>query len=295
MRMKNILNIISLYYEALKQERKTINAIRRDVNLKILYKKDTGIVLGCFTSSISNKKPTLSWKNVQVLVKQKNGDVKNFFRKVYKESKARKISPQEYLDELIASIPKLEGGFWKAKNKYGTELKWLKQTREEMFTKIDDFINKGKPAYKRLDDVGGDWNAINKKQQDLLSDSLEAEVAKEFLKHDELTSFANNVFGKNSKGQFKEVLGDIDVGVSKYHIEVKFNVSGTTKSSKFKNQFKKYLDETTQKYINVEGKPVVLFIKQFTNGGSVNQSVLQTLKSQGVIILTELDQIKKLY
>jgi len=85
---------------------------------------------------------------------------------------------------------------------------------------------------------------------------------------------------------------------SKYLVEVKYSVAGDTNTGKFLKQFKKYINPLDENFINVQKKLVVLFIKQFTKGGSVDQSVLKTLqqnKEIKVIIITDFKQIKKLY
>ena len=203
--------------------------------------------------------------------------------------KADEIGLEKYLDEVVEYLPKLEEGFWKVKNKAGTELKWLYETKEQMIRKADDFIEKAKNAQKLMFERSMTFSQMTTKQQNLLSAGIEAEVIKEFAKYDKILEFSNPV--KKVGG----IAGEFDGLVEKYLIEVKYNVSGETKSGDFLKQFGKYLNPNNTDYINVKNKKVVLFIKEFSKGGNVNQSVLKELKNKGVIIITELSQIKKLY
>ncbi|MCO6161667.1 hypothetical protein [Flavobacterium sp. NRK F7] len=163
------------------------------------------------------------------------------------------------------------------------------ETKEQIIKKADNFIEKAKNAHKLMLERGLNFTQMGTKQQNLLSSGLEAEVIKEFAKYDEILEFSNPVLKAGGKA------GEFDGLVSEYLIEVKYNVSGETKSGKFLEQFEKYINRNHKDYINVENKKVVLFIKEFSKGGNVNQSVLKQLQKKGVIIITELSQIKKLY
>ncbi len=115
--MKQTIKKLCLYWQAKKVEAKAIKKIVDLPMLKVVYKKDTSITLGCLTTGMSNSKPTLSWNSVELLVKNKTGDVRDFFKKVYKESKAKNISPQKYLDELAeltekANLRRIALGKW---------------------------------------------------------------------------------------------------------------------------------------------------------------------------------------
>ena len=83
-------------------------------------------------------------------------------------------------------------------------------------------------------------------------DRVEAKVAC-FIKNDlgiELTDFRNKV--KDTTGQ---VIADIDCATQDVLIEVKASIS----SVKY-DQFVKYLDNSSEKYINISSKKVVLYI-----------------------------------
>ncbi|WGH74765.1 hypothetical protein P8625_11820 [Tenacibaculum tangerinum] len=60
-------------------------------------------LVGCFFLT-KNGKEVLTWNSVELVTKEKTGDYKNFFKKVYEESRAKKISPHKYLDELAESV-----------------------------------------------------------------------------------------------------------------------------------------------------------------------------------------------
>ncbi|MCH4829539.1 hypothetical protein JJC04_04370 [Flavobacterium covae] len=163
-----------------------------------------------------------------------------------------------------------------------------------MFAKIEKQIEEAQKAEKLMIERNLTFDKMNQKQQMSLTAGLEAEVAKEFSKYDEIQSVSNSVY----KGKVKDPAGEFDGLFIKYLVEVKYSVSGETSSSKFLKQFKKYIEPSSKDFINVHKKPVVLFIKQFTNGGNVNQSVLKTLQNSKeikVIIITDFKQIKNLY
>ncbi|SPE77171.1 hypothetical protein FLACOL_01163 [Flavobacterium columnare] len=215
-------------------------------------------------------------------------------REVLKD--AWNLSGSKLIEELekLRFSPRLsqDGKTWICLNEYGTKLKWANETNAEMFAKIEKQIEEGQKAEKLMNDRGAIFSQMNQKQQQLLTAGLEAEVAKEFSKYDNLLSVTNPVY----KGKIKA--GEFDGLLSKYLVEVKYSVSGTTKTGEFLDQFKKYINPLDQNFINVQKKPVVLFIKQFTKGGSIDQSVLRTLqksKEIKVIIITDFKQIKNLY
>ncbi|WP_294231909.1 hypothetical protein [uncultured Chryseobacterium sp.] len=200
-----------------------------------------------------------------------------------------------FLENLWRKIPKLtpDKQFWTCFNEAGTELRWANETQQEMFTKIEKLIQDAKPAEKLMIERGSTFEKLNTKQQQFLTAGLEAEVAKEFSKYDELLSVSNPVYKTN-----KNIAGEFDGLFNKYLVEVKYSVSGETNTGKFLKQFKKYIDPFDENFINIRKKPVVLFIKQFTKGGNVDQSVLKTLQKNReikVIIITDFKQIKKLY
>ncbi|MCY1659381.1 hypothetical protein [Chryseobacterium sp. SL1] len=199
-----------------------------------------------------------------------------------------------FLENIWKKIPKLSDDrkFWTCFNEAGTELRWANETMEEMLDKIEKLIEDSKPAEKLMIERGSTFEKLNTKQQQFLTSGLEAEVAKEFLKYDTLLSVSNPVY----KG--KIIAGEFDGLFSKYLVEVKYNVAGDTNTGKFLKQFKKYIDPSDENFINIQKKPVVLYIKQFTKGGSVDQSVLKTLRQNReikVIVITDFKQIKKLY
>ncbi|QYS90004.1 hypothetical protein EH230_09410 [Flavobacterium columnare] len=122
----------------------------------------------------------------------------------------------------------------------------------------------------------------------------EAEVARELSNFDKVTDFGNIYkIIKNGK-KFKDA-GDIDVGTSKYIIECKESVSKNIKSKDYFDQFDKYLNPKNEKYINLNGRKCVLAIKSFKdNAIDITHPVFKALQRKGVIIITDLQQIKNL-
>ena len=259
-----------------------------DSKMLSLYEK------GAVFVEIGEKEYALVYKG-EKLVQGTSNDQKllEFYRKLKKVSR-KSINIEEILEDLYKQIPKLseDRKFWTCFNEAGTELRWANETHQEMLIKIEKQITDGKQAEKLMKERGVVFAEMNQKQQQLLTAGLEAEVVKEFSKYDKLLSVTNPVY----KGKIKA--GEFDGLFNKYLVEVKYNVSGTTKSGEFLDQFKKYIDPFDQNFINVQKKPVVLFIKQFSKGGSLDQNVLKTLeksKEIKVIIITDFKQIKNLY
>lgn len=98
-----------------------------------------------------------------------------------------------------------------------------------------------------------------------------------------------------SNGMTKfEPAGDYDALTSKYLIECKESVSKNIDKN-FIKQFDKYLNPKNDKYVNIGNRKVVLAIKSFKdNALDLSHPVLQQLKNEGVIIITDLKQIKNL-
>ena len=74
-------------------------------------------------------------------------------------------------------------------------------------------------------------------------------------------------------------------------------VGGVSKNidDKFFKQFDKYLNPKNEKYINIKNRKVVLAIKTFKDGAiDISHPVFKELQKKGVIIITDLKQIKNL-
>ena len=190
-----------------------------------------------------------------------------------------KSSIENLLENLYKLTPKLTENkkFWTCFNKAGTELIWSKLGNKNMQNSIESaLINSN---------LGKQW---------------EGEVAKEIGKYDEITEFSNK-FQVIVNGNKEKIAGDIDVANSKYMIECKESLSHntlTTRESdgtyKFLNQFEKYTDNLNPDYINIRNKKVVLAVKNFGPGVTTDHPILKQLIDKGVIIITDLQQIKNL-
>ncbi|WP_445721351.1 hypothetical protein [Flavobacterium sp.] len=110
-------------------------------------------------------------------------------------------------------------------------------------------------------------------------------------KFDKITDFGN-IYKIVKKSKTLNDAGDIDVGTSKYIIECKESVSKNIKS---KDYFDKYLNQKNEKYINLNGRKSVLAIKSFKNNAiDITHPVFKALQRKGVIIITDIQQLKKL-
>lgn len=203
--------------------------------------------------------------------------------KIIKE--IEKLSPEELsllkktFEEAGKKIPRLDETtkFWNVTNQAGTELRWTNIREKDLEKSID--------AALKSQNSGKNW---------------EGEVARELSKYDEITDFSNE-FKIIENGTVKNIAGDIDVGSSKYIIECKESISHntlTTKtpdgSYKFLNQFDKYLNQNNIKYINIKNRQVVLVIKNFGKNTDISHPILKQLQDKGVIVITDLNQIKNL-
>ncbi|MFK7048430.1 hypothetical protein FLACOL_01165 [Flavobacterium columnare] len=122
----------------------------------------------------------------------------------------------------------------------------------------------------------------------------EAEVARELSKYDKITDFSN-IYKIIKTGKTLNDAGDIDVGSLKYIIECKESVSKNIDRQKFLKQFDKYLNPKNEKYINLNDRKCVLAIKSFKdNAIDITHPVFKTLQRKGVIIITDIQQLKKL-
>lgn len=178
-----------------------------------------------------------------------------------------------FLENIWKKIPKLSDDrkFWTCFNDAGTELRWSNVTEKD----IEKSIN----AALGSSNGGKLW---------------EGEVAREMSKYDKITDFGNK-YDIIKNGKRLNNAGDIDVGSSKYIIECKESVSKNIKAQDFFDQFDKYLNPKNEKYINPKNKKSVLAIKSFKDDAiNVSHPVFKELQKRGVIIITELNQIKNL-
>jgi hypothetical protein len=179
----------------------------------------------------------------------------------------------EVLDDLWKLKPKItpDLNHLTAFNLANTELRWSRV--------IEKDINKSIEAGLKSSDKGKLW---------------EAEVARELSKYDKITDFSNS-YEIIKNGKRLNAAGDIDVGTSKYIIECKESVSKNIISKDYFKQFDKYLNPKNEKYINLNNRKCVLAIKSFNdNAIDITHPVLKALQRKGVIIITDLQQLKNL-
>ncbi len=198
--------------------------------------------------------------------------IRSFYREL---KKAFKIPEQleAKLENFYKLIPKLSDDrkFWMCFNEAGTELRWSNVTEKD----IEKSIN----AALASSNGGKLW---------------EGEVAPEMSKYDKITDFGNK-YDIIENGKRLNNAGDIDVGSSKYIIECKESVSKNIDKDEFLKQFDKYINPKNKKYINPKSKKSVLAIKSFKdNAIDVSHPVFKELQKRGVIIITDLNQIKNL-
>ncbi|KFF09028.1 hypothetical protein [Chryseobacterium luteum] len=203
------------------------------------------------------------------------GSIKEMRPQLMKLYTARysKATLEALLENLYKLIPKLDKTkrFWTCFNEAGAELKWGKLSTKEIEKNIESAINNTKTSVQ--------W---------------EGEVAKAFSEIDEVKQIGTKVEYRNSGMNKFELAGDYDVLTEKYLIECKESVSKNI-NSKFLEQFDKYLDPKNEKYINIGKRKIVLAIKSFKdNALNLSHPVLQQLKNKGVIMITDINQIKNL-
>lgn len=214
---------------------------------------------------------SIIYKGISV-IQGRTGDVAPILKRLYNIRKDKTVL-SNFLEELYKSTPKLDASkrFWICFNELGTELKWGKLSIKEIEKNIESAIKNPKTSIQ--------W---------------EGQVAKAFSEIDDVKQIGTKVEYRN-KGMTKfEPAGDYDVLTEKYLIECKESVSKNIDEN-FLKQFEKYINLKNEKYININNRKVVLAIKSFKdNAINLSHPVLQQLKNKGVIIITDLKQIKNL-
>jgi len=256
-----------LAYNSDKIPKATAFAFGKHENLFPLYKAGAVVV------EIGEKEYALVYKGERILQDFYN---EKWTRSFYRElKKAFKIPEQleAKLENFYKLIPKLSDDrkFWMCFNEAGTELRWSNVTEKD----IEKSIN----AALASSNGGKLW---------------EGEVAREMSKYDKITDFGNK-YDIIENGKRLNNAGDIDVGSSKYIIECKESVSKNIDKDEFLKQFDKYINPKNKKYINPKSKKSVLAIKSFKdNAIDVSHPIFKELQKRGVIIITDLNQIKNL-
>jgi hypothetical protein len=197
-------------------------------------------------------------------------EIRETLKEAWKTSGAKLV---EVLDDLWKLKPKItpDLNHWTAFNLANTELRWSRVFEKD--------INKSIEIALKSSNEGKLW---------------EAEVARELGKYDKITDFGN-IYDIIKNGKKFNNAGDIDVGSSKYIIECKESVSKNIDSEKFLKQFDKYFNPRNEKYINLNNRKCILAIKSFKdNAIDITHPVFKALQRKGVIIITDLQQIKNL-
>lgn len=179
----------------------------------------------------------------------------------------------EILENLYKITPKLDETkkYWTCFNEVGAELRWGSQSAKNIEIAIK--------SAKNNSNLGRQW---------------EGEVAEAFVEIGEVKQVGTKIGYRNSRMTKFGPAGDYDVLTEKYLVECKESVSKNIDSD-FLKQFDKYLNPKNEMYVNIGNRKVVLAIKNFKdNALNLSHPVLQELKSKGVIIITDLKQIKNL-
>lgn len=256
-----------LAYNSDKISKATAFAFGKYENLLPLYKA------GAVVIEIAEKEYALVYKGERLLQDFYN---EKWTRSFYRELKKSFRIPEQLeatLENFYKLIPKLSDDrkFWTCFNEAGTELRWANVIEKD----IEKSIN----AALSSSNGGRLW---------------EGEVAHELSQYDKITDFGNK-YDIINNGRRINNAGDIDVGSSRYIIECKESVSKNIKAREFFDQFDKYLNPKNDKYINPKNKKSVLAIKSFKdNAIDVSHPVFKELRKRGVIIITNLNQIKNL-
>jgi len=275
--MRRLLKKLLNYWEK-KREKK---ALLKKYGFKIVYKRSTSIILGCFGQTPpKNGKVDLLDHNGNVLKKDIPEEDAAKYMKEYEDAAKKQYSdlPAEdatkrYLDDIALGRPYLDGKFWKATNNFGTEVKWVNQTSSNKL---------GIKISKLIDD------AISSSKPDKAFEGLVAKFVSDLEKQmGKIDNFGNKI-SRN--------LGELDITTKKYLIECKKALSGKTISNKnrkteFLEQFRRYTDKTHKNYINIENKKVILIIDELTDGLKHTNPVFKELEDMGVTILTDYKQL----
>lgn len=143
-------------------------------HLKVVYKKDTSLVLGCFGIVLNNKgKKVVNWKGVTVFTEKRGNSVKGFLREIYQKTIRKGESLEEFMDELIFTF-KLSGKTIKFDRQIiqllnTRGLKIIKGKRAQIYLDIVD--RKGDLRFRgTADEIEKYARKISKSNDDLLKD-----------------------------------------------------------------------------------------------------------------------------
>ncbi|MDH7447687.1 HNH endonuclease signature motif containing protein [Aquimarina sp. 2201CG14-23] len=149
--------------------------------LRIIYKKDTSITLGCFGIILNGKgKKVLNWKGVTVFTEKRGSTIKGFLKQIYESTTRKGRSLEEFMDELIFTF-KLSGKTIKFDKKIiqllaGRNLKIVKGKGTKKYLDIVD--QKGDLRFRGApDEIEKYAKKISKSNNEVLKD-LDAIVTK---------------------------------------------------------------------------------------------------------------------
>ncbi|MDB5226203.1 MAG: hypothetical protein JWN78_396 [Bacteroidota bacterium] len=182
----------------------------------------------------------------------------------------------KFLDELWARVPKLtdDGKYWTCTNDAKSELRW------DNLKGVNRILRDEKSIQAHIE-VLSRGTAANK---------WVSAVADELRKIDKLTDINNIVNNLSSK----QIAGDFDVASNKFLIECKESITKNLDTPEFRDQMDKYLNPKNKNFINLKDKKVVLAIGKYDDIRTLSHPFLKELEKNGVQIVTNINQIKKL-
>lgn len=211
-----------------------------------------------------------------------NGNAKEV-GKIFKNISALKGAALiEALETLWKRVPKLNETrkFWIATNEAGTDLKWTNQMPgNSNGAKIDDLIE----AATKSQSAG----KIFEGQMAKIIRTLEAQLGK-------ITEFSNKIFPMKGSN-----IAEIDIYTEKYLFEAKNRIdvktfNNSTRKKEFLDQFERYTNVKHSDYANLRNKKVVLIVGELDSELTWDHAVFKQLQEWGVIIIKDVEQLKKL-
>ncbi|MGY3793763.1 hypothetical protein [uncultured Aquimarina sp.] len=88
-------------WEVKQDVRDSKSNLRQNPHLKVVYKKDTSLVLGCFSVLTKGKKKVLNWKGNELVIENKPFQIRKELSRIEKEAKKANKSVTKYLDDTI--------------------------------------------------------------------------------------------------------------------------------------------------------------------------------------------------
>ncbi|WP_298544763.1 hypothetical protein [uncultured Aquimarina sp.] len=132
--MRKWLKKLLSFWEVKQDVRVIKSNILQNPHLKIVCKKDTSLVLGCFSVLSKGKKKVLNWKGDELVVENKPFQIRKELSRIEKEAKKANKSVTEYLDDVIKirKASKFINEYLELRKKY------LKLNKRGLYTLWDD-------------------------------------------------------------------------------------------------------------------------------------------------------------